>query len=45
LEDPEEEEDINTFKTVKARYVKVNIGIRDSGSNINVSELEVYNEP
>ena len=25
LEDPEEEEDINTFNTVKARYVKVNI--------------------
>lgn len=36
-------EDINTFDKVQARYVKVNIGLRDSGTNINVSELEVYN--
>jgi hypothetical protein len=43
LESPDAE-DINTFNTVKARYVKVNIGLRDSGTNINVSELEVYNE-
>ena len=44
LESPDAE-DINTFNTVKARYVKVNIGLKDSGTNINVSELEVYNEP
>jgi hypothetical protein len=43
LESPDAE-DINTFNTVKARYVKVNIGLKDSGTNINVSELEVYNE-
>jgi F5/8 type C domain. len=44
LESPDAE-DINTFTKVKARYVKVNIGLKDSGTNINVSELEVYNEP
>jgi hypothetical protein len=26
----------------KARYVKVNIGLRDEATNINVSELEIY---
>lgn len=43
LESPDAE-DINTFNKVQARFVKVNIGLRDSGSNINVSELEVYDE-
>lgn len=37
-------EDINVFDKVNGRYVKVNIGLLDSGTNINVSELEVYNK-
>lgn len=37
-------EDINTFTKVQARFVKVNIGLRDDGTNINVSEIEVYNK-
>jgi hypothetical protein len=40
---PPDAEDINAFNRVQARYVKVNIGLKDSGTNINVSELEVYN--
>lgn len=39
-----DEEDINVFTKVQARYVKVNIGLRDEATNINVSELEVYNK-
>ncbi len=37
-------EDKNVFNKLQARYVKVNIGLRDESSNINVSELEVYNK-
>lgn len=40
---PPDAEDIMNFNTVSAKFVKVNIGLRDSGSNINVSEIEVYN--
>jgi hypothetical protein len=43
LEAPEAE-DIQTFNKVKARYVKVNIGTKDEGTNVNVSEIEVYNQ-
>jgi hypothetical protein len=44
---PPEEEEINLIVDknglpVKTRFVKVNIGLIDSGANINVSEFEVY---
>ncbi|WP_316814006.1 DUF4998 domain-containing protein [Pedobacter heparinus] len=47
-----EEEDIfvstNTDNTalvnLKGRYIKINIGLRDEATNINVSEIEVYHK-
>jgi hypothetical protein len=34
--------DSTAFVNLKARFIKINIGLRDQGTNINVSELEVY---
>lgn len=42
-EGPPDEEDIVHFSKVSAKFVKVNIGLRDDASNINLSEIEVYN--
>lgn len=30
------------FKNIQTRFIKINIGLRDEGTNINVSEIEVY---
>lgn len=34
--------DSTAFVPLKGRFIKINIGLRDQGTNINVSELEVY---
>ncbi len=35
-------ENIQTFANVTGRFVKINIGLQDAATNINVGELEVY---
>ena len=36
-------ENIQKFANVTGRFVKINIGLQDAATNINVGELEVYN--
>ncbi|MGN6534081.1 MAG: hypothetical protein ACTHK0_20240, partial [Ginsengibacter sp.] len=35
-------ENIQKFANVTGRFVKINIGLQDAATNINVGELEVY---
>lgn len=35
-------ENIQTFANVTGRFIKINIGLQDAATNINVGELEVY---
>jgi hypothetical protein len=41
LGDPKSE-NIQQFSNITGRFVKINIGLQDASSNINVGELEVY---